>query len=145
MNNNNYFYSLPHDIIQYINDINYNYYAQIIQKNWLLHINNKKYQRNTILIFNKYYDSNIDNINNYYNNFIIENFSLFKKIVNTCNNCNCCKKHTINRPKTLEYFNDFKYRISGSYRQTFYMKNNCTCPCRHLSRKICDKYSINYI
>lgn len=145
MNNNNYFYCLPLDIIQYINDINYNYYAQIIQKNWLLHINNKKYQRNTILIFNKYYDSNIDNINNYYNNFIIENVSLFKKIVNTCNNCNCCKKHTINRPKTLEYFNDFKYRISGSYRQTFYMKNNCTCPCRHLTRKICDKYSINYI
>jgi len=142
MNNNNYFYCLPLDIIQYINNINYNYYALIIQKNWLLYINNKKYDKHTILIFNKYYDSNIDNIDNY---FITKNFILFKKIINLCNNCNCCKKHTINRPKTLEYFNDSQYRISGSYRQTFYMNNNCACSCRHLTRKICDKYSINYI
>ena len=139
MNNNNYFYCLPDDIIQYINNINYNYYALIIQKNWLLYINNKKYDKHTILIFNKYYDSNIDNIDYY---FIIENVILFKKIINLCNNCNCCKKHTINKPKTLQYFNDSQYRISGSYRQTFYMKNNCACSCRHLTRKICDKYSI---
>lgn len=139
MDNNNYFYNLPPDIIQYIYDINYNYYAHIIQKNWLLYINNEKYGKKTIEIFNKFYNNNIDNIDNY---FLVKNFIFFKKIVNICNNCNCCKKHSINKPKTLEYFNDFEYRMSGSFRQTFYMKNNCKCPCRHLSRKICDKYSI---
>ena len=139
MNNNNYFYNLPSDIIQYIYNINYNYYAKVIQKNWLLYIKNMITNKKTIYIFNRFYDHNIDNIDNY---FLIKNFIFFKKMVDICNNCNCCKRHSINRPKTLEYFNDFEYRTSGSYRQTFYMKNNCKCACRHLSRKICDKYSI---
>ena len=140
--NYNYFYSLPSDIIEYIYNINYNYYANIIQKNWLLYIKNKKMIKFVINMFNRYYDNNIDYMDY---NFHIENKHFLQKIVELCNNCKCCKKHTINKPKKLEYYNDFAYRISGLYRNSLFINNNCKCSCRHLVRKICNNSSSSYI
>lgn len=55
------------------------------------------------------------------------------------NNCKCCERHQVNKPKILE-----KY-IETNFKSDDKSKYNCQCQCRHIVRFICrSKYGFNY-
>ena len=47
------------------------------------------------------------------------------------NNCNCCERHKINRPKCLEKYIETKFNPDNK------SKHICQCRCRHVARFIC--------
>ena len=51
--------------------------------------------------------------------------------------CNCCERHQLNRPNTLDIWYDTPF----SNVQTSEKCGNCTCSCRHLSRFICRAFA----
>jgi len=54
------------------------------------------------------------------------------------NNCKCCERHQVNKPKILE-----KY-IETNFKGDDKSKYNCKCQCRHMARFICrSKYGFN--
>jgi hypothetical protein len=56
----------------------------------------------------------------------------------TLNNCKCCERHQINKPKTLEKYTETNFKGDDK------SKYNCQCNCRHLARFICrSKYGFN--
>ncbi len=55
-------------------------------------------------------------------------------ILTSLNTCNCCLKHTINRPSSVdEHY--LQEQQSESYPDN--IKMGCNCKCRHNSRHIC--------
>jgi hypothetical protein len=64
--------------------------------------------------------------------------------LNILNNCNCCDKHKINKPKFLVKWvelpdnNGINTLTSNTDSQTGELY--CKCDCRHLCRFICRKY-----
>ena len=54
------------------------------------------------------------------------------------NNCNCCERHQVDKPKILE-----KY-IETNFKGDDKSKYNCQCKCRQVARFICrSKYGLN--
>lgn len=49
----------------------------------------------------------------------------------TLNNCKCCERHQINKPKTLEKYTETKFKGDDKN------KYDCYCACRHSARFIC--------
>jgi hypothetical protein len=64
--------------------------------------------------------------------------------LNILNNCNCCDKHKINKPKNLVPWvelpdnNGINTQTSNTNPETGELY--CKCDCRHLCRFICRKY-----
>lgn len=97
----------------------------------------------------------IDNINddiNMVSENIEYNFEVLKypnmtpqENLNILNNCNCCDKHKINKPKNLVPWvelpdnNGINTQTSNTNPETGELY--CKCDCRHLCRFICRKYS----
>ena len=68
-------------------------------------------------------------------NCFIPNNSTPENEIKKLNNCQCCKRHTINRPIILQVWTEYPYKDKiNNY-------INCTCDCRHKIRWICRKYS----
>tara|TARA_Y100000389_G_scaffold66748_4_gene62973 strand:+ start:2119 stop:2475 length:357 start_codon:yes stop_codon:yes gene_type:complete len=65
---------------------------------------------------------------------ILENPENEVKILDTCN---CCERHKINRPKSLQPWINTPYQNCG---ETDYP---CKCNCRHVSRFICRAFRPN--
>ena len=49
--------------------------------------------------------------------------------IKTLNNCNCCNKHKLNKPKNLNVWHELPYHQ--------YKNLSCPCNCRHMARMIC--------
>ena len=50
--------------------------------------------------------------------------------------CNCCERHQINKPKTLEpWVECISNRHRGSWK--IEITTECLCDCRHLARILC--------
>ena len=47
------------------------------------------------------------------------------------NNCNCCERHKVDRPKILEKYIETKFKGDDK------SKYDCHCACRHSARFIC--------
>ncbi len=58
--------------------------------------------------------------------------------LNTLSNCNCCARHQINKPRTLDIW--INTPLNYNYRNT-----HCTCKCRHLARFICRNSDHNLV
>ena len=56
-----------------------------------------------------------------------------ESVIQTLSSCHCCARHQINKPKTL---NSYNFQIATN---THYNNQECTCPCRHMSRFICQQ------
>ena len=71
-------------------------------------------------------------------NFLL--FNMFKSIPGTswqqklehCNNCTCCYRHSINRPRFFKPWVELPFSDTPQS-----IKNMCQCPCRHNARFIC--------
>lgn len=57
-------------------------------------------------------------------------------ILTITNNCFCCERHNINKPKTLIKWNEL-HTSNLSDKEKL---NLCKCDCRHTARFICRKY-----
>lgn len=51
-------------------------------------------------------------------------------IIQTMNSCNCCNRHQINKPNSLEEYVDYKYPTQNKNYQ-------CKCNCRQIARNCC--------
>ena len=51
------------------------------------------------------------------------------------NQCNCCQRHKVNKPKKLEPWIELPYNNTSKSNFT------CLCDCRHKARWICRKYA----
>ena len=51
-------------------------------------------------------------------------------IIKTMNSCNCCNRHQINKPSSLEEYVDYKYPTQDKNYQ-------CKCNCRQIARHCC--------
>ena len=51
------------------------------------------------------------------------------KYIEILNNCKCCAKHQLNRPKNLNDDPDLSFFKMGTYKEP-----SCYCKCRHYSR-----------
>jgi hypothetical protein len=66
-----------------------------------------------------------------------ENFSTYlqktvkdpQETLASLNTCNCCERHTINRPKNLEVWTNTEFKNIQD--------TSCQCSCRHTARWIC--------
>jgi len=47
------------------------------------------------------------------------------------NNCNCCERHQVDKPKILEKYIETKFKDDDK------SKYNCQCKCRQAARFIC--------
>lgn len=85
----------------------------------------------------------MNNILKYYNNFIYNNFNQLlynnftkeeaKKLIIYYSKCDCCIRHTINKP----YCNNYNYIFINSE----YIV--CTCNCRSLSRRLYKIFNVS--
>ena len=94
---------------------------------------------------------NIDNDINMVSENFEYNFQVLKypnmtplENLNILNNCNCCDKHKINKPKILVSWVELPHN-NGINTQTsntdpYTRELYCKCDCRHLCRFICRKY-----
>ena len=72
------------------------------------------------------------------NNLINEMFnsipgSTLKEKLFSCNLCNCCETHKVNRPRKFEQWNE----LPESNTSIVEKQNRCSCNCRHAARFIC--------
>lgn len=119
---------LSDDLIEFINSLNYDWAAKIIQKKIRNNICKKVHDLTTLCGF-AYTQCNLStNMSNYsifYKNKILNRESVFK----TFTACYCCTKHQINKPKEFKRW----YDTPMNSRQDF----SCPCACRHISRFLC--------
>lgn len=121
---------LPYDIQEYIFNFIYNDAAIIIQNIVKIMIKNRvNFIYNIMKYINRCFelDIKIEQDKFYYKNKIITKKDAFT----TVSNCNCCKRHSINKPKIISTFNETDFNLNKSYNIT------CKCPCRHLARWFC--------
>ena len=119
---------LSYDLIEFINSLNYDWAAKIIQKKIRNNICKKVYDLTRLCDF-AYGEcklpSNMSNCSIFYKNKILNRESIFK----TFTACNCCTKHQINKPKEFKQWN--------STPMNFRINLTCPCACRHISRHLC--------
>jgi hypothetical protein len=49
--------------------------------------------------------------------------------LDTLNKCNCCPRHKLNRPTTMQVWKELPINYNGHHM--------CICDCRHVTRHIC--------
>jgi len=64
-------------------------------------------------------------------NFHIVLGSSWQEKMNSCNACECCLRHTMNKPRIL---GPHKYYRKNNIEHWWNTKNPCDCPCRRLAR-----------
>jgi hypothetical protein len=63
-------------------------------------------------------------------NILVNKKKYNKKSIFTCfSACNCCSRHTTNKPKNIEYYIESK-------EPTNFELYECTCICRHITRQM---------
>jgi hypothetical protein len=119
---------LPYDLVEFINSLNYDWAAKIIQKKIKNNIC-KKVNELTKLCYFAYEQcnlpTNMSNCSIFYKNKILNR----QEIIKTFSACNCCTKHQINKPKELTNWNDTPMNFTQDL--------TCGCACRHISRFLC--------
>lgn len=119
------------------------------------HYNYKeKYEEDQI----EYYNKKLEYIHKYYKNNSYENYMYYgdilryyynyeeaKEHILILNNCNCCMRHTFNRPqKIMRNYKEIVITDPGFKLK----KNNCSCICRqyirYLNRVFCEKHEYYY-
>ena len=118
---------LPYELLFHIISFNEKGAIELIQKKAKMMLKNKIKVLQEMLMFG--FESKLGvslaNYNIFYNNRILSK----EEVIQTFNNCDCCERHKINRPKKLAPWVD----TTISYRQDV----NCHCRCRQFSRFIC--------
>lgn len=121
-------FDLPHDILDYIWSMNYNWAANIIQKAVRSYICTKVRNISNMINFAAYncqLGPSVKQYGVFYRNKILNN----RDILNTFASCKCCSRHQINKPTSLNTWRDLTIPFSQD--------TSCKCDCRHLSRWIC--------
>ena len=62
-----------------------------------------------------------------------------ENVVSTLSSCNCCIRHKKNRPNKLNTYNHYN-AINFTFNKPH---SSCKCPCRHMSRFICEEAIAN--
>ena len=124
---NSQFNFLPVELLFHIISFNEKDAVDLIQKKVKMMLKNKiKYFESMILFaFDSGLNISLNKCKLFYNNRIISK----EEVVKTSNQCDCCERHKINRPKKLAPFVDTEFH--GTFR------TRCKCHCRQLSRFIC--------
>ena len=123
------FGKLPEELLHHIISFNEIEAVEIIQKKA------KNMLKNKIKAFESMFISGFDtmgkiSLNKYklfYNNRIVSK----EEVVETFSNCECCERHKINRPKSLQPWINTPFQNCGE------IDYPCKCNCRHVSRFIC--------
>ena len=121
-------FKLPDDILDYIWSMNHEWAANIIEKAVRLFIRTKVRNISNMIGFATYncqLDPYVKQYRIFYRNKILNN----KDILNTFASCKCCPRHQINKPTTLNTWEDTAVSLT--------QHTTCVCDCRHLSRWIC--------
>ena len=71
-----------------------------------------------------------------HNMFLSISGDTWQQKLDTCNKCNCCTRHSINRPSIFQPWVELPFSDTSHY-----TKNNmCSCDCRHKARFICRQF-----
>ena len=118
---------LPIELLFHIISFNEKDAVDLIQKKVKMMLKNKiKYFESMILFaFDSGLNISLNKCKLFYNNRIISK----EEVVKTFNQCDCCERHKINRPKKLAPFVDTEFHAT--------FRTRCKCHCRQLSRFIC--------
>ena len=75
--------------------------------------------------------------NTNYKNHIINTLDNPVDSIRVLDSCNCCDRHKINRPKSLQPWINTRFQNCGEANYP------CKCKCRHMSRFICRAFRPN--
>lgn len=123
-----YFALLPLEVVDYIWSFNHYWGALVIQKKFKGCFEKKVGDVSALVNFafiKCNLSSSMSNFSIFYKNKILKKEDVFK----TLTLCNCCTRHQINKPKTLQKW------INTEFHET--QDTDCDCQCRHLSRFLC--------
>jgi len=164
--NFNLFKKLNNDLIQYILLYNFNWATKIIIKYYRKNIIYKIKELSSMYYSihkQTYYINNSSSIDINSKNFCIkENILTRKDIFNLASLCNCCSRHSVNKPKKLLNINlqpidkktclnnikDILENFKNKDERRNFINNynidkiNCKCTCRQISRFICRDITI---
>lgn len=130
---------LPIDIINYILEYNPNHRDKF--KNSLNLIKIKSSINRIDYIYNMWKKNmwyNITNSKNF-NTYLYNNIDDPQHILTNISNCNCCFRHTILRPNTLNCGEYITFSRGGAPRVKEEL--NCMCTCRYYCREIYNTFS----
>ena len=123
-----YFALLPLEVVDYIWSFNHPWAASVIQQKFRECFEKKVCDICELFNFASFkcnLNVSMSNFSIFYKNKILKREDVFK----TLTLCNCCPRHQINKPKTLQKW------INTEFHET--QDTDCDCQCRHLSRFIC--------
>ena len=123
-----YFAILPVEVVDYIWSFNRPWAALVIQQKFRECFEKKVIAVAALVNFAFFIcslSSCMSSFSSFYKNKILKKEDVFK----TLTLCNCCTRHQINKPKTLQKW------INTEFHGTQY--TDCHCQCRHLSRFLC--------
>ena len=130
---------LPQDIVYHIMFFVKIDYAQVIAYHFKKFLQRKIYHIYTMIDF-AHFNANLGLRMTNYNLLYGKKILTAENVVSTLSSCNCCIRHKKNRPNKLNTYNHNDNEINFTFNK---LDRKCKCPCRHMSRFICEEAIAN--